>query len=254
LVEGDLEASRIDRVLAYAEELTDDPPWTNELALSRDGQIDRAVSDMGHRNMLSVTDGRVDVRGLGDINAWLNPYSGDAADSRLAARYRELGGLRQGTLGRAFFDFYDFHHFAFPGESEAVNEMFATPHDLTHVLSGYDTTPQGELLVSTFTSRMHPVFPMEGHVLPVIYSWHLGIEINSLAGHYRGALDAAKFWIAWDRGKASKADPFDIAFDFWSLTEAPLDQIQHEFGIRPLEPAHAAHSSAVAGVDYHPIA
>ena len=72
-----------------------------------------------------------------------------------------------------------------------MNEMFGTPHDCTHVIWGYDTTPQGELLVSTFTSRMHPVFPMAGHVLPVIYSWHVGIEFNKLAGSYKGALDPA---------------------------------------------------------------
>jgi hypothetical protein len=35
-----------------------------------------------------------------------------------------------------------------------------TPHDCTHLISSYDTTPRGGLLVSTFTSRMHPVFPM----------------------------------------------------------------------------------------------
>jgi hypothetical protein len=67
-------------------------------------------------------------------------------------------------------------------------DSFARPHDSTHVISGYDTTPHGEILVSTFTAGMHPKLPMEGHILPVIFSWHLGIEINKLAGSFQGAL------------------------------------------------------------------
>ena len=39
---------------------------------------------------------------------------------------------------------------------------------LAHVLSGYDTSLQGELLVSTFTAGMHPDEPITGHILPVI--------------------------------------------------------------------------------------
>jgi hypothetical protein len=30
----------------------------------------------------------------------------------------------------------------------------------------------------TFTVGMHPLEPMAGHILPVIFSWHLGIELN----------------------------------------------------------------------------
>ena len=64
------------------------------------------------------------------------------------------------------------------------------------ILSGYDTSPQGELLVSTFTAGMHPHEPMSGHILPVIMSWHMGIELVHLAGSSTGQLDPEKFWCA----------------------------------------------------------
>lgn len=35
---------------------------------------------------------------------------------------------------------------------------------------------------------MHPLEPMAGHILPVIFSWHLGIELNPVAGKWTGAL------------------------------------------------------------------
>ena len=173
LVDGELNRPRIDRVLEFPGALGSDRHWLGDLALSKQDDLSPVIADMGDRNLRSVTDGRLDLAHIDDINHWLMPYDGDGADVGLADRYRALAQLPAGSLDE-FWPFYDRHHFVFPGEPGAVNEMFATPHDCTHLLSGYDTTPQGELLVSTFTARMHPVFPMEGHILPVIYSWHSG--------------------------------------------------------------------------------
>jgi len=254
LVDGALDAGRIDVVLAYATGLEVAEHWVDDLALSRAKDLTAVIADMGARNLESVTDRRIDLAAIDDISRWLLPYDGDGADAELSGRYRALGELPEGTLGHAFFEFYDRHGFAMPGEPGAVNEIFGTPHDATHLLSGYDTSPQGELLVSTFTSRMHPINPFEGHVLPVVYSWHLGIEFNTLAGSYRGALDTPKFWVAWERGERAHADTFAAEFDFWEHTETPLASVAAAFDIPPLDDAFAAHSDAVAGVDYHPIA
>jgi len=56
--------------------------------------------------------------------------------------------------------------------------------------------------------RMHPREPMSGHILPVIISWHLGIELVRFAGSTTGQLDAAKFWNAWERGAEVTTDVF----------------------------------------------
>jgi hypothetical protein len=254
LADGTLDEARISTVVTYVDVLDADAGWLEDLEASTQPDLGPVIADMGGKNLSSVTDGRVDFSKVDDVSSWLLPYEGDGVDPMLAERYRSLGALPEGTFGRHFFDFYDGHGFAMPGEPGAVNEMFGTPHDCTHLLSGYDTTPQGELLVSTFTSQMHPVFPMEGHVLPVIYSWHLGIEFNKLAGSYRGALDLEKFWVAWERGQKTQADTFSSAFDFWSHVEDPLSKVADAFSVPPLHPRFEAHSDAVAGVDYHPIA
>jgi hypothetical protein len=254
LVDGTRDAGRVGSVLEFAQALDCRAEWLGDLSLSLEADLRPMIADMGDRNLRSVTDGRLDLSDIDDISHWLMPYE-DNEDTALAARYAVLSALAPGTLGHAFWSFYDRHHFVFPGQAGAVNEMFGTPHDCTHVISGYDTTPQGELLVSTFTSRMHPVFPMAGHVLPVIYSWHVGIEFNKLAGSYKGALDPAKFWVAWDRGLQTTADTFAQGFSFWDHAEDPLDDVRAAFSVAPLDPAHAASSQgAVAGVDYHPIA
>ena len=126
------------------------------------------------------------------------------------------------------------------GEPEALNEAFTCPHDSTHLLSGYSTSPQGELLVSTFTAGMHPLESIAGHILPVIFSWHLGIELNPVAGKWTGALHPGKFWVAWERGAETMGDPFGADWDFWAVAPVAVVDLQRRFRIPPLAPGDAA--------------
>jgi ubiquinone biosynthesis protein Coq4 len=114
------------------------------------------------------------------------------------------------------------------------------------VLSGYDTSPQGEILVSTFTAGMHPKQPMEGHILPVIFSWHLGIEINAFAKSARNQLDIEKFWVAWVRGSQMKIDLFARDWDFWKVIDEPVASIRDRYQVPNLDPRHAAGRSPMA--------
>ena len=43
---------------------------------------------------------------------------------------------------------------------------------------------------------MHERAPMSGHILPVIWSWHIGIQLNPVAKRATGALDPEAFWLA----------------------------------------------------------
>jgi hypothetical protein len=102
------------------------------------------------------------------------------------------------------------------------------------VISGYDTSARGEILVSTFTAGMHRKYPMAGHILPVIFSWHLGIKINDVAGAASGALDPEEFWHAWARGEAITVDLFAPDWDFWSCAEASVDALRRRYDVTPL--------------------
>jgi hypothetical protein len=255
LVDGELNRGRIEQVLGFAQALDVHDSWLDDLVKSLDPDLGPIIADMGDKNLRSVTDGRVKMSDIGDWNDWLMPYDGDNADEHLGDRYQELSSLPPGTLGYEFWSFYNRNGFSFAGHPGAVNEMFGTPHDCTHLISGYDTTPQGEILVSTFTSGIHPIYPFDGQVLPVIYSWHLGIEFNKLAGSTTGALDPAKLWVAWDRGLQTSGDTYGPEFDLWHHADEPLAAVRQAFEVPPLDKAHAASSNgAVAGVDYNPIA
>jgi hypothetical protein len=229
-VDGSLDTAKIDSVLGYAAALGIDEPYVQEITDAAHGEVQRALADMTRRNLESIT-GKPFLSD--DAMAWFLPYRDGHDDPTLAARYRALGERPAGTLGRAYWEQYDGNHYAFPGEPGALNELFATPHDCAHVLSGYDTSARGELLVSTFTAAMHPLLPLEGHILPVIFSWHLGIKINDVAGAVTGALDPAAFWDAWSRGAAMSVDLFAPGWDFWGNVGESLSTLRERYGIVP---------------------
>jgi hypothetical protein len=93
------------------------------------------------------------------------------------------------------------------------------------------------VLVSTFTAAMHKQHPMSGHILPVIWSWHLGIQLNAVAKSATGALDPEAFWLARDRGSGLAVDIFDRSWDFWALTGEPLADLRRRYAIPPLAAA-----------------
>lgn len=236
LIDGTLDRKKIDVALRYAAALGIHDDYVRQLADAAHSHLKWVLADMARQNLESILGYLPDVT----LDHWIMPYGDGQEDADLAARYRALGDLPEESFGRAFFEFYRANGFAFPGEPAAVNQQFATPHDSSHVMSGYSTSLQGELLVSTFTGGMHPDLPMAGHILPVIFSWHLGIEIVKFAGSATGSLDPEKFWVAWARGGDMSQDLFAHDWDYWSAVNEPLDDLRRRYGVTPLDPAHAA--------------
>jgi ubiquinone biosynthesis protein Coq4 len=173
------------------------------------------------------------------------PYQDQSdADKRLAERFLSLEQLPKNTYGHQFWAHFRKHGFEFPGEKNAFTSYFAVPHDGLHVLSGYSTSIQGELLVSTFTGAMHRHDALRAHILPVIFQWHVGTEVNGI-GAQQGALDPIKFLISWQRGLSSTTDVLSPDWDFWAAVDRDVEELRWEYGIAPLMPAHAAAGAEV---------
>jgi hypothetical protein len=74
----------------------------------------------------------------------VEPEFAGAEDAEMAARLRALGNCPPGSLGRAYFDFYQRYGLKFPGEPGGGDVIFVA-HDFTHVLAGYEPDGPGEL-------------------------------------------------------------------------------------------------------------
>jgi hypothetical protein len=227
LVDGVLDGRKIEAAASYADALGLHPRFLEEVVTAAEGRIKEALADMTRANMESIT-GKPFAGD--DQTAWILVYD-RTPDPKLAARFHALATLPAETFGNAFFRHFTENGYAFPGEPHALNAAFSVPHDSLHVLTGYDTKPRGELLVSTFTAAAHRVLPMAGHILPVIMSWHLRLKINSVAGAAGGALEPREFWRAWAAGAAARIDAFAPGWNFWALTGRPLAEVRRSFAI-----------------------
>ncbi|MGB5832255.1 MAG: hypothetical protein WBG92_09740 [Thiohalocapsa sp.] len=228
LVDGKLDRDRIGAVFAYADALGIKDHYLDLLRMSIAGEEPAPLAEMTNANMLSIT-GKPWTSG--PIEDWLMPYADGHEDKATAERFEALQELPTESFGHHFWAHFKQNSYEFPGEPTALNAIFSVPHDSAHVLTGFVTDPHGELLVSTFTSTMHPYYPLAGHVLPVIFSWHLNIEINKVARDARGALDPDLFWRAWAAGAATRVDTFDPHWSFWDHVDVPLVELRRRWAI-----------------------
>lgn len=74
----------------------------------------------------------------------IEPRFAGVEDAEMAARLRALEHCPRGSLGRAYFDFYQRYNLKFPGEAGGGDIIFVA-HDFTHVLAGYEPDGPGEL-------------------------------------------------------------------------------------------------------------
>lgn len=257
IVDAVIDDEKLQAVLDFADAFGIETGFVRSFAAMKGNDLPTLATEMVRANVESIP-------GLpwvpdDPFKAFL-PY-GDAPDPELEARYRALADKPAGTLGRAFYEHYHRNGFSFPGAPTAVAAVWGTPHDSMHVLSGYDTSPQGEVLVSAFTGGQlsQDPDPFESNVLPSAITYHMGIELNkginvgdrermardpSWRDNYEGnvhlGLDPAKLWVAWQRGREMTVDLFSGHWDFWRYVDAPLDELRAEWNIPPLDPADAA--------------
>jgi hypothetical protein len=234
LADGVADAEKTALVSAYAQALGVRDGYLEILTEVAEDEVAQATACMVRKNAESFPHLDSSRLAISAIAPFL-PYR-DAPDPELEARYRALGELPADTFGRAFYDHFHRNSFAFPGNPNGLAEGFTTPHDSSHVLSGYSTSEAGEVCVSTFIGAMHPDHPMAAEVLPVIYSWHIGIKLNEIANSSHGAFEPRHFWTAWQRGAATTVDVVAADWDFWAAAPVPLEELRAEYGIPPVDP------------------
>ena len=167
-------------------------------------------------------------------------YLGIAEDRALARKWESLLECPEGSWGKCVADFYVAHGFPFPGEKHGIYELGAR-HDWVHVLTGYDTDPEGELDVFAFIAAS--MGDSRGLVL-------LGITLalfqNGSIHHVQmkliknartdalsdpGAIE--RFANAFRRGSLCRVDVMGTV-DFFAHKDMDLEAARDYFGVVPL--------------------
>jgi hypothetical protein len=156
---------------------------------------------------------------------------GVGEDPQVAWKYKQLGMLAEGTLGRELWEHCTKNKFSFPGEKGGIPERMVF-HDWGHVLAGYDTRPEGEIQQGAFQGG----FVREdgfAFLMFVVMQFHLGLKVTPVTDGVTGLFDAQKVLRAAQRGASCKVDLSDH-WDAFAVADAPLEQIRAEYGIPPL--------------------
>lgn len=235
LVDGEASPAEATLVEQFARALEIESKDLVALRHLADKHLTRARFDIARRFFaVDKTRELVREKGLGWLVRSLAAMAGLREDEAIARRYRELEGAPAGSLGRAYFDFVKTNGFSLPGEKGSPPETIVV-HDLTHVLSGYGTDPEGELQVLGFSAgcRREEKDPFS-FLMFGIAEFHLGLAMSPVATGSRGKLDLALLFTAIERGSACKIDPMD-GWDYWPVMHEPLEELRSRYGIPPLQ-------------------
>jgi hypothetical protein len=137
------------------------------------------------------------------------------------------------TLGYAYFHHCRDQGFGFPGSPNGLPEG-AVYHDMTHVLAGYDTTPEGETCVGGFTAGYKRANPFYVLLVPAL-TFGAGVNITpadqpTITGILGKPGVAARFIAAVDRGARVNTD-LSANWDYWPLMPLPIAEARARLGI-----------------------
>jgi hypothetical protein len=230
VIDGALTAEETRCVRSYADALGVADPHVRELEWIERGWLAIAKADLARRMPIidDIVAARWKARGLGGIVDLVSEFRGTYQNHEMALRFRRLGLLPEGTLGREFWAHMTREGFSFPGEPGGI-ALEATHHDVTHILTGYLTDPEGESQIAAFYAGMigKRAFPL---VLGTMLMFQMGIQLSPIATPAKGKVDPQKVARAMERGAKMKVNLAE-GWDFWPLMELPLADARAAVGL-----------------------
>jgi len=159
-------------------------------------------------------------------------------NAELAQRYHALGRLHPMTFGYALWSHYRANHFRLPGEGGGVPEQLLS-HDLGHVLSGYDTSSEGELQQAAFQAGLERDAGLMSLYVGILQFQFFARVSPTAHAHPTDGFDAETLGLALERGAACR-DEVREGWDFWPYVAQHLSDVRRTLGIVPIRCGFAA--------------
>lgn len=230
MASGEVTPAGAEAVATFAAGLDVDTSATANLTRLAESHYLRARLDILRRQWAPKKLGELaELDGFGVIPKAIMTVVG-ATDSDLSARYIELGKLDPGTLGRSYFDYMIRNDIPFPGERGSPPEVILF-HDMTHILSGYDTTPAEEILVASFSAG-YSNYEVHNWLVFVLSQFHLGLQIAPNVPPARLMMDPERLLIAVRRGAAMNID-INEGWEYWDVIDEQVDVLRRRYNILP---------------------
>lgn len=181
------------------------------------------------------------------VNAILRFRGMIREDRETAARFHALENLPKETLGYQFYRHCKEEGLPFSGEKGGFPPG-ALYHDFTHLLAGYDTSPEGEMKAAAFQAgfTQHDADFFTALFAIVIHTAGVNLApfpMPVLLGRIGQGDLALEVLRAWQRGAAMRVDLGD-GWNFWEYVELPIEVARERLGVPPLD-QHVANRSAI---------
>jgi hypothetical protein len=243
----------VDRIAAYARELSIDDDMVRVAHRMAEGALGLVAVDFNRAGYASEWDGQRDLAPLHVTTGLPDGWAAVEHDPELAARWSALGDRPAGSLGRLVWEFYQARGFVFPGLTGSAPPLLAQ-HDWVHVVADYGSTVESEIEVFGLISRANDDpkgFSLLAMVLGLFETGmlrsgaglfeydphHLSGDASRMAvrladATYRGAIVGARFG-----GRDL------LAVDWFALADEPVEGVRELLGIPPKSEAAVAAGS-----------
>lgn len=159
-----------------------------------------------------------------------------AADEALAARWRALEDLPDGTLGRRMTEFYRARGFAYPGTPGSAPPLLAQ-HDWVHLVADYGTKVESELEVFAFIARANDDpkgFSLLAMVVSLFETGYLRAGaglFEAFPGQLSRDVVAIRVADAMRRGALVDGSVDFMAVDWFRLADRSVAEVREHFGV-----------------------
>ncbi len=148
----------------------------------------------------------------------------------LMVKFKRLGLLPEGTLGREYWKFMVREGFNFPGEPAGIPATISY-HDIAHVLAGHEATPPGEIQQASFQggNRREDGFFF---IQMAVVHFHQGVVITPATPAAVDLFAPDKVLWAIHRGARCNVD-MTHQWNYWDLMPLPLDEARARVALLP---------------------
>jgi uncharacterized tellurite resistance protein B-like protein len=229
-LDGEVTADEVTAVEDFAAALGVEERAVKNIRQLADGHVRMVAFDLGRRSFAPKLVGTA-WRARGVLGLWqIAKTAAGLRDEAVAARFAALGELPQGTLGRALHGQFVDNGFPHPGQPHGPPDMLLF-HDLGHVLGGYGTTADQELLVAGFQAGY---MDQDGLAMYLMVAMLFQLAVEPIAkargvAPARGMLDIDRYMEAVARGRAMNVNLLD--WEPWPHMPRPLEELRAELGI-----------------------
>lgn len=228
-LDGVVDPQEVAKVDEYATALGVQPDTLMSLHQVRDKRMKRLLWDYSRRTFASgIVPGDGVFGKIGSVLESIHQYRGDAS---VARQYYKYESFPKGTLGRVFYDFYRARSFPIPGEKGSFSDALV-PHDLAHILGGFNTDMKGELDVAGMEAGMSDSSFGYEMLLEVILDFHLGIAFTT-AGILEpavGQFDPEGVMTGFERGARMNTDLM-VGWDWHAVMGEKVTDLRERYGV-----------------------